>query len=74
MLTHSILPAILAALSLWLLVHFDRLNRGNIDHIRGQHGAHSPVYAWFEKTCGSARFALTAIGWIAFNRPGIQRP
>ncbi|CAL4866628.1 hypothetical protein MMA231_00871 [Asticcacaulis sp. MM231] len=74
MLTHSILPAILAVLSLWLLVHFDRLNRGNINHIRRLHNSHSPLYPWYEKTCGSARFALTAIGCIAFNRPGIQRP
>jgi hypothetical protein len=84
-LTHYILPAILAALSLWLLFHFDRLNRGNIDHIRRLHGEQSPLYQWYEKTCGSAHFALAnkvifglltvaALGWIAFNLLGNRLP
>jgi hypothetical protein len=84
-LTHYILPAILAALSLWLLFNFDRLNRGNIEHIRRLHGEDSPLYCWYEKTCGSSRFALAnkvifgllaaaSFGWIAFNLLGNRLP
>jgi len=77
-LTHYLIPAIIAALALWLLIRFDRLNRDNIEHIRRLHGEDSPLYQWYSRTCGSPNFALAnkviftliiagCIGWMIFS-------
>ncbi len=78
LLIHYVVPAFVAVLAVLVLIYFDRLNRDNIEHIRRVHGADSPLYLWYSRTCGSAHFALAnkviftlifagCVGWIIFN-------
>ena len=84
-LIHYILPTAAALLALFLLVRFDRLNRDNIEHIRKVHGADSPLYLWYSRTCGSVHFALAnkvifaliiagCAGWVIFSWVAGSRP
>ena len=84
-LIHYLIPAIIAALALWLLIRFDRLNRDNIEHIRRLHGEVSPLYQWYSRTCGSPHFALAnkvifaliiagCAGWMIFSSLAGWRP
>ncbi len=76
--THYLTPAIIAILAGLALINFDRLNRANIEHIRRIHGAESPHYLWYSRTCNSAHFALankiifalilaSCVGWLIFS-------
>jgi hypothetical protein len=84
-LIHYIIPAIIAALAGLALIHFDRLNRDNIEHMRRLHGADSALYLWYSRTCGSAHFALAnkvifalilagGVGWMIFSLVAGWRP
>ncbi len=84
-LTHYLIPAIIAALALWLLIRFDRLNRDNIEHIRRLHGEDNPLYQWYNRTCDSPHFALAnkvilaliiagCAGWMIFSWLAGWRP
>ena len=84
-LTHYLIPAAVAILAGLALINFDRLNRDNIEHIRRIHGADSPLYLWYSRTCGSAHFALAnkviftlilvgCVGWIIFSLVAGWRP
>ena len=77
-LTHYLIPAAGAVLALLALRNFDRLNHDNIEHIRRLHGDDSALYLWYNRTCGSAHFALAnkviftlillgCVGWMIFN-------